>query len=325
MRKKRQPIAEEVHALGELSRGLIDPPALERLHQALLSPHALVVARAARIVKDRRLDGFAPALLAAFERFQTESDPGCAAKLAAIEALDFADHPDARPFLAAARIVQLEPAWGGAVDVAAPLRARAVLALANLGYPDILLLGGELLADAAAAVRQAAAGALAHSGARAGAGLLLVALGRGEEDPNVLVACMAGLLTLAPDWGLPRLREILLGVDPEMRELAAVALGESNREDALDLLLEFVDTSPLARDRAVVLSAVGLHRSDRAVEALLQTIARGRTPDATAAIHALGSRKFDARLRQRVREAVAERPEAAVAHAFAEVFDVEPT
>jgi len=323
-REKKSPAAEQLEVLGKLAEGPLDAGGVASLRQALRSSDNRVVARAAGIIKERRLDGFTQDLLGAFDCLRTaptKSDAGCVAKLAVIEALDFTDCPDARPFLQAARMVQLEPSWGGAVDSAGPLRARAILALANLGHPDILLLSAELLSDAEAGVRQAAADAVAHCGARHGAALLLMASRRDAEDPMVVQAALSGLLSLAADWALPLLRELLDGPS-QARELAAEVLGQSSREDAMDVLLEFIENCPLAAARAVVVNAIGLHRSDRALDALLKMIAEGRSVDAVASVRALSSRKFDPRLRQRVQDEVRQRKDVAVDQAFAEAFDV---
>lgn len=322
-KKKRPTVEDEVRELGRLVAGPLDPAALESLRLALQSVHGRVVARAARIVKERRQEGFAADLVGAFDGFRDappKSDPGCAAKLAVLEALDFTGYSESQIFLDAARMVQLEPAWGPPVDAAGPLRARAILALANIGYADILLLAGELLADGEAIVRQATAEALAHCGARAGAGLLLLALARSGEDPLVQGAYLSALLELAPDWALPRLRKLLAEGDSSARELAATVLGQSRREDSLDLLLEFVDRSPLASERAVILEAVGLHRSERALESLLGIIRTAREADAGVAVKALGCRKYEARVRERVRETVSMRSDATVEKAFIEAF-----
>ena len=49
------------------------------------------------------------------------------------EALEQIDHAEAAVFLAGVRHVQLEPAWGGSQDTAAPLRAACAAARGRRG------------------------------------------------------------------------------------------------------------------------------------------------------------------------------------------------
>ncbi|MBM3462223.1 MAG: hypothetical protein FJX76_08995 [Armatimonadetes bacterium] len=324
MSKKRAGASDEARALAEMARGPLDGDALEKIRRALGSAQHVVVARAAKIIREGALNGFESDLLEAFERFRmlsAKEDPGCLAKLALIEALDFGNCRDAQPFLIAAQIVQPEPVWGGRSDSAGPVRARALLALANLGFEDLVLLAADKMGDGDPAVRQAAADALAHCGARAGAAVLLMAAQRERDAPPVLLACFAGLLALAPDWGLPHLRKTLEGHDGAQRELAAIALGESRRDDALDLLVEFAEQTPLARERAQTFRAIAMHRSERALEYLLKVILEGRAGDAVAAVKALGDQREDARIAARVRQAAEKRSEATVSAAFEETFE----
>jgi HEAT repeat protein len=305
-KKKRQTLEDELAALRAVAADPRTPEAEALLRAGLGSQRSLVAARAALIIKDRRLDGFAPELCAAFDRWLAEpakADPGCKAKLAVLEALDYTETMDDAPFLAGARCEQLEPAWGAPVDSAAGVRARALLALARIGFTDLPLLAGELLADKELGVRCAAADALAHCGARAGAGLLLFKLAAGDAEPQVTLACMNALLSLAPDWGLRTLAPHLSGAKEEQRELAALALGQSGRGDAADLLIDTLRAEVLPKRREVLLRALGLHRSDKALELLLSTVAEGHAADAKAAVASLGVRRFEPSMPTRVREA----------------------
>ncbi|HEX9103362.1 MAG TPA: HEAT repeat domain-containing protein [Polyangia bacterium] len=263
-----------------------------------------MVARAARLVKEHRLDGFAGELEAAFDRFMSDpvkSDPTCAAKIAAIEALDFGEADDAAPFLRAV----VHEQWEGGNDTAAPMRARAVLALARIGHPDFDLVAAQLLTDRTAPVRQAALDALVHRGDRANAALALLKLRSGDEDPLVTLAAMTALLTLAPARGLDALRDLLDAENEEQRELAAIALGQSRSDEALTALLSALERCTRSEERAAILRGAGLHRSDRALDALVEVIAGSHEVDARAAIDALGARRFERGLAERVRAAAA--------------------
>ncbi len=313
---------------------------LETLRPALQSPdapgsHALfgaaltrsqsfVAAKAATAIREHRLEGFEDDLKAAFDRFLRDpikTDPGCLAKLATLEALDHLEVSDDAPFVKAIRHFQLEPAYKKPVDTAAGLRARGAMGLARLGHPDFLLLLADLLADPEPNVRQAAADALAFRGDRAGAATLQLKLNHGDEEPEVLLACLSGLVALAPDWGLRKAGALLAGKDEPMREIAAMALGESRRDDALDELFRALDDEVLSPRRALLLRAVAMHRSDRALEKLLAIIAAGARPDAEAAIEALAFRALEPGLHDRVMEAVKQSPHPALADAARAALD----
>lgn len=278
------------------------PEPRQQLRAALASGPALVAARAAKIIREHALDGFSEDLESALRRFLTDpikTDPGCRAKLAALEALDYGEHGDPQPFLTAIRHVQMEPAWGPPVDTAAALRARGVLALARLDHPDLPLLAGALLADPQSPVRQATADALAATGQRSYAGLLFLRWNLGDDDPLVVMACMAGALNLAPDLALPDIRAALFGADDAARDAAMLVLAQSGRDNALDLLLAYIDDPPLAGERRAAVQALGLHRSDRALTMLLEIVATGERADAEAAIAGLSTRRFESGIRER--------------------------
>lgn len=94
-----------------------------------------------------------------------------------------------------------------------------------------------------------------------------------------------------------------LHANDDTTKLAALALGQSRRDDALAPLLGGLESCVRSKDRAVYLRAIGLHRSDRALDAMLAVIAADNATDARAAVLALAPRRFDPRARERVTEA----------------------
>ncbi|MBS2025614.1 MAG: HEAT repeat domain-containing protein [Deltaproteobacteria bacterium] len=306
MAAKKKPGADE-----ELAQLKANPDA-RAIATALASAHSRVVAAAAELIKARQLSEYTAALQSAYARFLVDPvkrDPGCRAKLAILEALDFTESMSEDPFLSATSLQQLEAAWGPPVDTAAGCRGRAILALARIGHQDAVPLAGLLLADDLHLVRVAAADALGHSGVRAAAGVLLHKLETGDEEPEVVLACMSGALALVPELMLGRLAAQLADGSDEGKEVAALALGQSNRPDALRVLVDAAEATVMSSDRAVILRAMGLHRSDAALEALLKFIAGDNLADARAAVRALATRRFEAGVRQRVQHELRGRPE----------------
>jgi hypothetical protein len=301
--RKKKGLEAELDEVRLAASDPLSPESAARLKAALASPRAMVVERAAKLARERTLSDFCGPLRDAFDRLRAggaAADPGCVAKVAVLEALDVLEWMDHEPFLTATRYVQLEAAWGPKVDTAPGVRARGVLALARLGYADLPLVAGERMGDEAALVRAAAADALGALGERASAGLPLHKLDEGDDDPLVTLACMGALLSLAPDWGLRRLAPLLSGDDAEARELAALALGQSNRGDAAELLVAELERSARPDEREPVLRALGLHRSDRAADVLLERIATDAAKDAEAAVRALAPRRFEPGLRDKL-------------------------
>ena len=283
---------------------------LGAVRAALKSAHGRVVQRAAELARRESMDAVQRELSDAFVRLVplgAGTDPGCRAKVAILEALDALGWDESAPFVAATRVVQREKAWGPPVDTASGVRARGVLALARQAHPDLPLIAAELLFDPDAPVRIAAADAIAAHRSRDGAGALVARLACADEDPNAIAACVSALLALAPEHALALARRGQVGGATLDREAAALALGASRRDDALDVLLEWLETSATSDERAPILAAVGLHRTERALATLLARICEGSEADALAAIHALRARRFDSGVVARARAAGAER------------------
>lgn len=301
-------IEKQLEALRPALADPENPASRAILRSALNDALALVAAKAAGVIRDRLLSGFEDDLEEAFERFMKDpvkTDPGCTAKLAMLEALDYLESTDDVQFLTAVRHTQREPVWGGLADTAGGLRARGALGLARQGHEQFMLLMAELLVDPEAQVREAAGLAIAHRGDPSGAGLLQLKTRVGDQEPAVILACLSGLISLAPGWGVARAKDLLQGESRDLQGVAALALGESRRDDALDALLSALSDEVLPRERSVLVRALGLHRSDRAVETLLEMVATRGHDDAKLAIQALSVRSSEPGLLERVREAAA--------------------
>lgn len=319
--KKGRRIEDELAELDALS-GAPEADVVPALRRALRERPATVAERAAIIARERGITVLQPDLVHAFERFQEDPvkrDPGCRAKQAALEALDVLDANVPETFLSGARYVQREPQWQEPADTAVGVRSRAILVLARWGDPDVPLVAGELLADPEWPVRQAAADALGVYGERAPAGALLVVLAR-EHEPPVITSCMQSLLRLAPDWGLRRLREALFGREVIAHECALLALTQSRRDDALAAVLEYIGSEVHAARREAAIRALGLHRSERALAALLALISEGSLSTAKAATAALSARRFDTGVRARALVAVRANGTRALEAVFEDVF-----
>jgi len=118
-----------------------------------------VVARAARLASDWHDEEAAPHLAEAFERFMANpvnSDPGCVAKRAIVEALTPLGHIDPAVYLAGVRHVQMEPAFTErrVEDTAPGLRAASGRALLMTHYAQAYLFVIDLLNDSETEARR---------------------------------------------------------------------------------------------------------------------------------------------------------------------------
>jgi hypothetical protein len=295
-------------------RGLRTEPVsaqlLSQLREALTDKSNFVAAAAAEIVGERSLPDLVPDLTAAFHRFledPNETDKTCRAKIAIVEALHKLDADEEEVYRVAVKHVQPEPAWGGSEDTAVPLRATAAFALVRMNPRDLLVLLADLLADTAKGARSAAAEALGASGALAAIPLLRFKARVGDEEPEVVVECLSGLMSADPAESLDFVGGFL-DADEEVAEGAALALGESRRPEALAILQKHW---PRARpDEAlgnVVLLAIAITRLPTAVDFLLEVIANESESAAAGALSALAIHRHNPAIRDRVAAAVAKK------------------
>lgn len=309
---KRPILEDQLAALhAQLDADLYGESARAALQAALDAKQSVLVAAAASAIARGELAGFAPQLCAAFERFidnAVKRDPGCRAKTAVAHALYRTEAAATPVFLRGIRLVQLEPVWGGTQDTAIELRGTCGLGLVRSGYPDALVELAELLADPEPMARAAAAQAIAYS-ERSDIGVPLLRLKAlaGDADQRVTSACFSALLALAPERSLPFVAAFVQRSEPELREAAALALGESRLPQALVVLQELAARAVTADDCSVALLAVALVRSDAAWEYLIGLVREGGASQARAAVDAMATYRDDAGLSARVLAAAEER------------------
>jgi hypothetical protein len=282
------------------------PDALAKLRAALREPAGFLVATAAKLVEEHRLEPLVPELAPAFERLCDDAakrDPACRGKLAIARALHGLDHWDDRVFVAGLRHEQLE-GWGRE-DTAADLRGVCGIAHAHFGRPDALDVLAALLADRERATRIAAAQALGDAGRPDATALLRFKILLGDAEPAVLAACFEAMFSLARDASFDFVVAQLAAHD-ERAEVAALALGGTRDAAAVEPLTRWcVGASPEQRHRIAFL-ALALLRAEPATEHLLDAIRAHGRRDAVAAAQALATFKDDPSLLARIRAAAAE-------------------
>jgi hypothetical protein len=296
----------------------------ELLVQALADRSSRVVAKAARIAEDRLAYDLVPQLIAAWPRFvdkPTKTDPGCMGKKAIARALVALDCTDAEFFIRALEYRQPEPVWGGTVDTAVDVRCSCAMGLVASGYSRALIELAALLNDDEAEARAGAVRAAACGNPREAELVLRMKVSSGDAAPGVLGECFTGLLAVAPEDSLALVARHLDSADEAVRELAALALGESRIEAALPPLLAAWEQPLQSRSvRRALLRAAVAHRSEPALLWLLSLASEARLETALEVVEALALYRHNATLAARLNAVLAERGEPSLTARYSELW-----
>lgn len=295
----------------------------ELLLKSLAARNCRVVAKAARIAEDSLAYDLVPQLVAAWPRFvDRKTDPGCIAKKALARALVALDCTDAGFFLRALELRQPEPVWGGTVDTAVDVRCSCAMGLVASGYSRALLELATLLNDEEAEARAGAVRAVACGNPREAELALRMKVSAGDSAPAVLGECFTGLLAVAPEESLALVAQHLDSADEAVRELAALALGESRLEAAWPPLLSAWEKPLQSRGvRRALLRAAVSHRSEAALAWLLQLAREARVETALEVVEALALYRHNATLAARLNAALGERGDATVRARYRELWE----
>jgi HEAT repeat protein len=313
-RAAKPTVDDELEQLDELAGGRADIVAA--LTRALTANHCRVVARVARLAEEGLLYELVPALCKAYDGFldkPLKRDPTSLAKKAIARALVALDCDDADFFRRGLEYRQLEPVWGGTTDTAADVRASCAMGLVACGHSRALVELATLLQDAEAAARMGAVRAIACGNPREAELLLRSKALAGDAEPQVLGECFTGLLSVEPEESIAFVASYLEHSDEAVRELAALALGESGLDGALAPLKSAWSGVLLSEGfRRALVQAAAAHRSEAAFDWLLVIVAESRVPVALTAIEALARYRHNARLMQRLKSTLAERGDRAL-------------
>jgi HEAT repeat protein len=301
----------------------LTPKMVQELRAALFDASHLVVAEAVAILQEKRAMELVSDLPVVFERFlenPEQTDKQCRAKIAIADALNQLEYDREEFFWQGARYVQWEPVWGGQVDTAAPLRVACAFALVRLHAQGVMPYLVDLLADSEKPARAGAVQALAYAGTEAAALLLRLKARLGDAEPEVIAECFNSLIKLSPAEGVPFVAEFLDSSDQAIQEAALLALGDSRRREAFEILKTFWEAQARERNRETVLMALALLRLPTAFDFLLELVRTAKPEVAEAALTALALHRYDARLGERTAAAVAERKHPALQAVFDKSF-----
>jgi HEAT repeat protein len=299
-------ILSDLHALRS------DPASADvraKLTDALSSRTNLVVAKAADVIRDVRLADLAPLLVPAFDRFinAPNTDKGCIATTAIAKTLYEFGHDAADVFLRGIRHVQ--KAWSGASDAATELRGVCAFGLVRMGYREMMPELINLLVDKEPEARAAACRALAYTGRDDAALLLRFKILIGDKDADVMAEAFTALVRLAPDHSLSFLEHFLDDAQEDFRNAAALAIGESRRPAAFDLLQKHYDRAGDSESRRMLLIAISLLRLPQSLEFLITLVSTAPASAVQTVLDALKTYGHDDQVRARIRAALTARDE----------------
>jgi hypothetical protein len=317
MAARRVQIEERLHAVALLGKRAA-PPSTAEVRPFLRDKVGLVAAAAARLAAEHELRDLERDLEEAFATFlvnPAKTDPGCRAKLAVAEALRKLEVRAPDVYLRGIVHRQPEPAFGPPIDTAAPLRVCCAAALLETRHPYALVEVGPLLADPEPNARAGVASVLGTIGGEPCEALLRLKLRAGDPEPQVVGACLEGLLSASFERGFPVVLDAMRGADDQVVRLALLAMGEARDERALPALREFVESAVDAETRATALLALALSRLEGAHGYLLNLLEQAPDARALEALTALESLRGDSALAERIRASVSARG-GAVGEAF---------
>ena len=297
------------------------PEMAAELRQLIKNSSHHVVAQAAAIAAKGKLAEVADELVAAFDRYLIEplkSDKNCVGKIGIIDALNELDDQRADVFLKGVRYVQMEPRWGKFEDAADAVRAGCAIGLVRIDYREVLPILVDLLNDEAQTVRIAAAQSLAAHASDAALLLLRLKSRLGDLRPEVIGECLAGLMRVTPEESLRFVAEFLEHADAAIVEGALIALGNSHRPEAFEILRSYWQRNTRPDVRETTLLAISLLRLPAATDFLIDLVKHAPEPTAAEAIPALAIYFYDKRLRERVAAVVKERSSRQLSSLFEE-------
>jgi HEAT repeat protein len=300
---KARSIDAKLNRLRTLRTEPASPAQATELRELLGDKSNFVVAGAAEIVGECGLVELGPTLVDAFQRFvndPVENDKLCRAKIAIAEALHKIEFDAEETLRIAIRFVQAEPAWGGSEDTAAPLRATAAFALLRIGPRDLLILLAELLTDTEKVARAAAAKALGASGQSAAIPLLRFKARTGDEEPEVVGECLNALIAAEPKESIPFVAEFLGSSDDAVAEGAVLALAESRRPEALEILKKHWPRARGQSLESVLLLAIAITRLPAGIDFLLDVLEKEGGETAASALSALAIHRHNPSVKERV-------------------------
>jgi hypothetical protein len=321
---KSDPIERSLDRLGELRHADVPEAVLEEVRGFLRNRSNLVIAKAAKVVRELQIRALVPDMVAAFNKLMCDAprlDKRCAATTEIVSALYELNYAEPAPYLAGLKHVQMEASFGPPVDEAAKLRAVSAQGLVRTRHPDALAEVMQLLVDREPVTRIGAVRALAVNGGETGILLLRLKVLTGDAEPAVLGECFSGLLEASPAKSVPFVARYVDSEDGDIAQAAMLALGESRLPAAFEVLREKWARTIAMPVRRVLLSAMAASKLDDAIAFLISLVGTASIPIASGALESLSIFCLNERVKSAVGTAVSVRGEKTLLERFRQDFE----
>ena len=322
--KKSDPIETALNRLSGL-RTASTELATKELRTYLANRSNLIVAKAAKVAGELRLSELVPDLVTAFHRFMKnppQLDKRCAAITEIAGALYEMDYREPEIYLQGLKHIQREASFGPPVDTAATLRGMSAQGLVRTRYAGALAEVVQLLVDPEAPARLGAVRALASNGGDAGALLLRLKVLTGDEEPEVLGECFAGLIAAAPEQSLSFVARYVDDDDQATAEAALWALGESRLPAAFEVLKEKWERTVSRSSRKLLLAAMAASRLEESIDFLRSLVETTSSQTASDVVVALAIYKANESIKQSVAAIVRRRSDKLLIETFQHHFEI---
>ena len=298
-------LEDQLNALSHLQ---IDAPAESPEHEtvtkalikAIKSTSNHVIAKAAQLICESKRSDLCDDLARAFDRLlqqPAKRDKGGSALTALAKSLAMLDYQDADCFARGSVHIQMEPVYGGKVDVADHMRGWCAQGLAQTGDPDALTHIARLLADPCSQTRKAAIQAVEITGrADVGIPLLNFKINQGDPNPQVIGQCVTAIFNLTNETGLHWIKPMLANPDSAVVEQVLLAMGQSRLEGLCQCLQDYYEQTLEADLQKTTLLSLAMLRTDQSLTFLTNLVEDGSTRAAEQAIDSLGIYSYDNQL-----------------------------
>ena len=325
MPRKRNTIKERLQEFQSKCTNTDTAVVQRTVQKALSDRHYLLVKQAAEICEERLFYDLEEYLLAAYQRFlknPIKNDPHCTAKGAIAHALVALENQEIDFFIAGIRYRQPEPVWGGTEDTAVDLRASCAMGLVNTSYPRALIELVALLHDPEVNARRSAVRAITYTQPMAAEAVLRAKALSGDCEPDVTGEVLSAILKVNPHESVAFVSSLLDACgDPVQRESLALALGESKLDEALVVLRSCWDKEPLKSEQSnVLLLGAIIHRSENAIDWLLEVVVEGDRASARFVIEQIAIYRTDERLSELLQAALTKRADDVLTDLFYEIW-----
>jgi hypothetical protein len=320
---KHDPIQQALEKLAALKSAPAGPALLEDLRGFLRNRSNLVVAKAAKIIGERRLSDLLPELVTRFEKLMCDParlDKRCEAITEIVTTLYELDYTEPDVYLIGVHHVQMEASFGPPIDSAAQLRGLSARGLLRTRYPDALAEAVTLLVDPEPQARIGAVGALAANGGEAGVLALRLKVLTGDRVPDVLAECFSGLLAAPPEGSVAFVAAYVDDEDPAIAEAAILALGASRSSKAILVLKEKWQRTVRPPLKKVLLFALSTSRSEDALQFLLDLLEIAPISTAAEVLSALASQRPTQSVRESIHSALTRRADPGLLAALRSAF-----